>query len=172
MSSGMVRFRGEGVMTKTVLGSVVAAAWCVAAPLAQQQPAPTPNAAPAHNVFVLTGCLKAGTDATATFRLTDASTIGQQTPAGSAEGGAAGTSGQKAATYELKPVSAVTEQGLNADALKAHLGRRVEVIVRPVESQPAAPPAGLAGVQAAKPSEPKIERFTVTELKRVTGTCS
>ena len=158
-------------MKKTVLGIAVAMAWCVAGPFAQQQPQATPEAAPAHNVFVLTGCLQAGADSTATFKLTDASSIGQAPPAGAAEAGAVGTSGQKA-SYQLRPVSGVNAQGLDADALKAHVGQRVEIIVRPVESPAAAPASGLAGAQAAKPIEPEPARFSVTELKRVTGTCS
>ena len=157
-------------MKKTVLASAVAVTWCVAAPFAQQQPAPTPKDTPAHNVFVLTGCLKAGADATATFKLTDASSIGQAPPARAAEAGAVGTSGQKG-SYELRPVSGVGAQGMNADALKAHVGERVEVIVRPIESPAAAPTAGLAGAQEVKPIEPAPERFSVTELKRVIGTC-
>ena len=158
-------------MKRTVLASAVAVGWCVAVPFAQQPPAPTSQTAPAHNVFVLTGCLEAGKDATATFKLTDASSIGRPTPGGAGEPGAVGTSGQKA-SYELRPVSGVTAQGVNSDGLKAHLGQRVEVIVRPVESAPAAPPAGLAGVQAPRPIERQAERFTVTEIKRVTGACS
>src|SRR5687767_6483762 len=157
-------------MKKTVLGSAVAVAWSVAAPFAQQQPAPTPKAAPAHNVFVLTGCLKATADATATFKLTDASSIGQATPAGAAEPGAVGTSGQKA-SYELRPVSGVNAQGMDADALKAHVGQRVEVIVRPVESPAAAPTSGLVGSQSARPIQPAPERFSVTSIKRAIGTC-
>ena len=82
-----------------------------------------------------------------------------------------GTSGQKA-SYELRPVSGVNAQGLDADALKAHLGQRVEVIVRPLESPAAAPSGGLVSAQAAKPSEPTPERYSVTELKRVIGTCA
>ena len=158
-------------MRKTVLASAVAIAWCVAAPFAQQPPAPAPEKAPAHNVFVLTGCLKAGVDPAATFKLTDASAIGQPTPAGAAEAGAVGTSGQKA-SYELRPVSGVNAQGMDAAALKAHLGQRVEVIVRPVESPAAAPAGGLVPAQAARPSQPELERFSVTEIKRVAGTCS
>ena len=158
-------------MKRTVLASAVAVGWCVAVPFAQQPPAPPSPAAPAHNVFVLTGCLEAGADSTATFKLTDASAIGRHSPAGAGEAGAVGTSGQKA-FYELRPVSGVNAQGLKADALKAHVGERVEVIVRPIESPPATPPAGLAGVQAPRPTERAVERFTVTELKRVTGTCS
>jgi len=157
-------------MKMTVLGSAVVAVWCVAAPTAQQQPAPTPNPAPAHNVFVLIGCLKAG-DTAATFKLTDASSIGQTPPAGSAETGAVGTSGQKA-SYLLRPVSGVNAQGMKEDALKAHLGQRVEAVVRQIESPAPAPAAGLVGVQAAKPVEPTPERFSVTEIKRVIGTCS
>jgi hypothetical protein len=163
-------------MKNTVLGSVVAATLWVVAPFAQQQPAPTSKATPApatpaHNVFVLTGCLKAGADATAAFKLTDASSIGHPTPAAAGEAGAIGTSGQKP-SYELRPVSGVGAQGVNADALKAQVGQRVEVIVRPIESPAAAPTAGLAAAQAAKPIEPAPERFSVTEIKRVIGTCS
>jgi len=156
-------------MKKTVFGTAVALAWCIAAPFAQQQPAPTPQETPAHNIFVLTGCLKAGTDATVTFKLTDASSIGQRTPGEAAS--AVGTSGQKT-TYELRPVTGVNAQGLDVDKLKAHLGQRIEVVVRPVES-PAPPPAtGLAVAQTAKPIEPVVERFTATEIKRVIGSCS
>ncbi len=157
-------------MKKTLLGSAVVVTWCVAAPTAQQQPEPTPKTPPAHNVFVLSGCLKAG-ETPATFKLTDAMSIGQAPPAGAAVAGAVGTSGQKA-SYLLAPVSGVNAQGMKEDALKAHLGQRVEAIVRPIESPAPAPTAGLVGVQAARPSEPAPERFTVTEIKRVIGTCS
>ena len=161
-------------MKKTIVGTAVVVACCVAAPFAQQQPVTTPQEAPAHNVFVLTGCLiKAGTDATVTFKLTEASSIGQRTPAEAAGAVAVGTSGQKTTSYELRPVTGVNAQGMDADALKKHLGQRLEVVVRPVEKPPAAPPtAGLAVAEAAKPVEPAVERFTVTEIKRVIGSCS
>src|SRR5688572_16806052 len=108
-------------MNKTVIGSVIAATWCVAAPTAQQQPpVRTPTTPPAHNVFVLTGCVTAG-DAPATFKLTDASFIGQAPP-GAAESAAVGTSGQKA-SYVLRPVSGVNAQGMKEDALKAYVGQ-------------------------------------------------
>lgn len=157
-------------MKKTVLASAVAVAWCVASPFAQQQPAPVPadKAAPAHNVFVLTGCLTTGVDPAATFKLTDASAIGRA-PVGAGESGAVGTSGQKA-SYELRPVSGVNAQGLDAEELKSHLGQRVEVIVRPLESPAAAPTGGPA--VSVRPIESTPERFSVTEIKRVTGTCS
>ena len=156
-------------MMKTVLSSVVVFAWGVAAPIAQQKPATSPETPPAHNVFVLSGCLTAG-DTAATFKLTDASAIGQAPPAGSAEPGAVGTSGQKA-TYLLRPVSGVHAQGMKEDALKAHVGQRVEAVVRPIESTAPAPTSGLVEAQAARP-EPKPEPFSVTEIKRVIGPCS
>ena len=165
--------RLKNVMKQTIVGTAVAVACWIAAPFAQQQPAPTPQEAPAHNIFVLTGCLKAGTDATVTFKLTDASSIGQRTPAEATGAAAVGTSGQKTTSYELRPVTGVNAQGLDADALKKHLGQRIEVVVRPVEKPPAASPAaGLAVAEAAKPIEPAPERFTVTEIKRVIGSCS
>lgn len=157
-------------MIRAVCGSAIALACCVAAPFAQQQPTPTP-AVPAHKVFVLTGCLTAGEDATAGFKLTDASSIGQAAPAGAAEAAAVGTSGQKR-TYELQPVSGVNAEGIDADALKAHVGQRVEVTVRPVEVPTAAPRAADPPTQAAKPPEPAPERFSVTAIKPVAGTCS
>ena len=158
-------------MMKSVLASAVTAAWCVAVPFAQQPPAATPAATPAHNVFVLAGCLKAGAGVTPTFQLTDASSIGQAPPAGAADAGAVGGPAQKG-SFELRPVSGVGAQGMGADALKAHIGQRVEVVVRPIESPAVAPTAGLGAVQAAKPIEPAPQRFTVTEIKRVIGVCS
>jgi hypothetical protein len=159
-------------MKQTVLGTAAVLTWCVGASFAQQQPVPTPAAAPAHKVFVLTGCLKADTGAEAKFTLTDALSIGQAKPAGAAEARAVGTSGQKV-SYELLPASGVDAQGINADALKAHAGQRVEVTVRPLEVVPAAAPnAAKPSVQATKPIEPVPERFSVTAIKRVPGICS
>ena len=158
---------------KTILGSAIVVASCVAVPFAQEQRAPAPPAAPAHNVFVLTGCLMAGaTEPSATFKLTDAMFVGQPPPGRAGEAGAVGTSGQKA-TYELRPVSGVNAQGLDADALKAHAGHRVEAVVRPIESPPPSRPTTTSGaVESAKPIEPAPERYTVTEIKRATGRCS
>ena len=106
MSTDIVLRRNEGDMKMTVVGSAVAVAWCVAAPFAQQQPQPTPKETPAHNVFVLTGCLTAGAEATVTFKLTEASSIGQPTPAEADNASAVGTSGRKT-SYEIRPVSGV-----------------------------------------------------------------
>ena len=158
-------------MMKTVLGSAVVVALSVSAGAAQQeQPAPAAEKPPAHNVFVLSGCVTAG-DTAGTFKLTDATAIGQAPPAGAAEPGAVGTSGQKA-SYLLRPVSGVNAQGLKEDALKTHVGKRVEAVVRPIESPAPAPATGLVEAQAARPVEPKAEPFSVSEIKRVIGACS
>jgi hypothetical protein len=157
-------------MMKTVLGSAIVVACVSAAGAQQQQPAAPAAEKPAHNVFVLSGCLAAG-EAPSTFKLTDAISIGQAPPAGAAEPGAVGTSGQKA-SYLLRPVSGVHAQGMKEDALKAHVGQRVEAVVRPIESPAPAPATALVEAQAARPVEPKPEPFTVSEIKRVIGSCS
>jgi len=161
-------------MRTIILGSAVAVVLSTAASFAQQRPAPT--AEPAHNVFVLTGCLMSEAKATPVFKLTDAEATGRAIPP-AAEPGAVGTSGRvgtpgQKPSYELRPVSGVGAQGIDADGLKAHVGHRVEVVVRPVEAPaPAAAPAGAA-IEAARPIEPAPERYTVTTIKRVVGRCS
>jgi hypothetical protein len=156
-------------MKTTVLGSAVAFVCCVATPFAQQQPNPTP----AHNVFVAIGCLTSGGDrAAAAFKLTDASSIGRTAPARAGEAGAVGTSGLKA-SYALEPATGVNAQGINADELKAHVGQRVEVILRPIQTTVALPPAGAGlGIQLGRRTAAPPERYTVTEIKGVTGPCS
>lgn len=157
-------------MKKTIAGSAVALTWCVAAPFAQQA---TSTNAPAHNVYVATGCLDMSADATPKFKLTDASSIGRAAPVPASEAGAVGTSGLKA-SYELQPVSGLNAQGMDAEALEAHAGQRVEVTLRPMQNTaaPASPTASNLGVPAAKPMDTPPERYSVTAIKRVPGTCS
>ena len=159
-------------MKKVIIGTIVGVAWCVAAPFAQPQ---DPNTSalkpePAHKVYRLTGCLMAGSIAAPTFKLTDAWAVGQATPTQAGVPGAVGTSG-RTTSYELRPVSGVDARGLGAEALKAHMGHRVEVVVRPVEVPAPAPASGLVSAHTARPA-PAPERFTVTEIKRVVGRCS
>jgi hypothetical protein len=155
-------------MKTTILGSAVALTWCVAAPFAQQPPASNP---PAHNVFIAAGCLSASGTPAPSFKLTDASSIGRAAPAPTAEPGAVGTSGRKG-SYELEPASGVNAQGLNADALKAHVGHRVEVTLRPVQTVAPAPITGASLGAQGKPIDAPRERFSVTEITRVTGSCT
>jgi hypothetical protein len=165
--------RSKNVMKKTMIATFVGIGWCVAAPFAQlnEVPPSARQAEPAHKVYRLTGCLMAASTAAPSFKLTDASSIGQAAPTQPGVSGAVGTSGEKA-TYELRPVSGVNAQGLDAEELKAHMGHRVEVVVRPIEVPAPEAPSGLASSQTAKSIEPAPERFTVTEIKRAVGRCS
>ena len=111
-----------------------------AAVAAAQQGAPTPGASTAaHQTFVLTGCLETtGPDANRTFQLTNAQPIGQA-PSSDAAVKAVGTAGQ-AATYRLKPKSAITETGVPDDRLKMFVGQRVRVTVQDEDTQPISKP--------------------------------
>jgi hypothetical protein len=160
----------EDAMKKTALGVAAALACWMATPVAQQ-PSVDSQTTPAHNAFVVTGCVQPGEAGTTTFKLTDAMAIGQPAPARSGGPTAVGTSG-KPGTYELRPVSGIDAKGLDADTLKAQVGKRVEVVLRVTEAPAPAPATGLAGNLEAKPAEPALERFSVTELRRVIGSCS
>ena len=159
-------------MKKTIIGTIAGVAWCVALPFAQQPQAnaSAPQTEPAHKVYRLSGCLMAASIAAPTFKLTDAWAVGHAAPTQAGVPGAVGTSGRMT-SYELRPVSGVNAQGLDAAALKAHMGHRVEVVVRPIEVAPE-PASGLASSHTARSAEPVPERFTVTEIKRVVGRCS
>jgi hypothetical protein len=166
-------YASDDVMKKTIIATVVGIGWCTAAPFAQlnEVPPSARQAEPAHKVYRLTGCLMTASTAAPTFKLTDAWAIGQAAPAQAGVPGAVGTSGQKS-SYELRPVSGVGAQGLDAEALKAHTGHRVEVVVRPIEVPAPEPPRALTSSQTTRAIEPAPERYTVTEIKRVVGRCS
>ena len=102
----------------------------VAASLAQQSPSP-PNE-PAHKVYVMTGCLERVSAQTSVFQLADSTPIGQAPPADPSTTGAGAVAGNR--SYDLLPVSSVSEQGINRETLESHVGDRVEVTVRPVET--------------------------------------
>src|SRR5262245_719314 len=81
--------------------------------LAQQSP---PNE-PAHKIYVMSGCLERGSAATPVLKLADASPIGQappRDPSNTDAEVAAGTS-----SFDLLPVSSVSEQGINRDTLES-----------------------------------------------------
>jgi hypothetical protein len=138
------------------------------ASLATAQQAQPPATEPAHKIYVLTGCLTGGGPAPTTpFKLTGAMPVGlapQEKPA----------SGPDAKdVYELVPVSGITEQGLDLKELQAHVGKKVEVTVRPVEVQPASSsPSKPTAESTAKPKEPVPVRYTVTKLNPMAGLCS
>jgi hypothetical protein len=146
---------------------VLLACWIVTPSAAQQTPDTTKE--PAHNVFVLTGCLEGGAAASA-FKLTGASAVGQPprpTPPGPSSAGAtAGTT----SVYELQPISSISEQGINREGLQTHVGKRVEVTVRPVEA-PATTPSSGSTATKVKPEEQAPQRYTVIKIGRLADSC-
>ena len=139
--------------------------------LQAQQPGTSPQqpAASAHSTKVLTGCLRAG-PAPDTFILTNAT---PKVDPNDLAGPAVGTSGEKV-EYDLAADSGLDHSGPPVD-LKAHVGQRVEVTVRPAET-PVAPPAAASTSKQtdaeAKPVERKPARVAVTALKSLTSSCS
>ena len=133
----------------------------IAALAAQQQPAPKTE--PAHKVYVLSGCLEAG-PATSAFKLTGGSAVGQAPPQARPE---------TSTDYLLEPVSGVGQQGVSRDRLKAQVGARVEVTVRPVEVLPdSSTPPSVSTSPKEKPAEPVTPRYTVVEIKRLADSCA
>ena len=160
-------------MTQIVLAGVFTLA-AVSAPAAPaQQPAGAAKAEPAHNTFVLSGCLEPRAAPTAPFKLTRATTVGQAPPARTATTAAPDNPGARAsATFDLLPVAGLTDPGIDAEALGKHVGWRVEVTVRPVAKAAApAAPSSSSVAETALPQEPEGERFTVSSIKRVGGSC-
>jgi hypothetical protein len=139
----------------------------MAATSAQQTPAPTTE--PAHKVYVLTGCLEGGAPASS-FKLTGSSAVGQPPPASSSSA-ASKSSGQSSA-YELQPISSVGEQGINRERLQSHVGKRVEVTVRPVDSLSPAGSSSTSTDTKAKPEEQPPQRYTVIKISRLADSCS
>ena len=149
-------------MYHTTLATGLALTCWIAAPAAQR----TQTAAnePAHNVYVLTGCLERGNSPTA-FRLTRASTVGQAPPR-------QGTSTQtEPDVYEVQAVSSVSEQGFSSEKLQPEVGTRVELTIRPVEAALGAPPQPASANAAEKPAESPRPRFSVHKLERLADSC-
>lgn len=159
----------------TFVTTVVLTCWIAAATAQRTSEPPNPRTPPtanepAHNVFVLTGCLEKG-DAPTTFRLTRASAVGQTPPRSNATPPAPETKGEEA--YELQATSSVSEQGLSREQLQAEVGARVEVTVRPVEAIAGAPPLTTAAPAGEKkPAESVRPRYTVVKISRLGGSCA
>jgi len=137
---------------------------------AAAQRTPDSKTEPAHNVFVLTGCLEKG-DAPSSFRLTRASAVGQAPPRTNATPPTTETKGDDA--YELLATSSVSEQGLSREQLQSEIGARVEVTIRPVEAPAGAPPLTTAAPAGEKkPAETPRPRYTVVKISRLGGSCA
>ena len=159
----------------TFVTTLVLTCWITGA-IAQRTSEPpnprTPQTAnePAHNVFVLTGCLEKG-DAPTTFRLTRASAVGQTPPRANATPPVSESKGEDA--YELQATSSVSEQGLSREQLQAEVGARVEVTIRPVEAPSGSGPLTTAAPAGEKkPAESPRPRYTVVKISRLGGSCA
>lgn len=145
------------------LTGLVFAGW-LAAPAAQQE-APGGATEPAHKVYVLNGCLEKGATTTSPFKLTRAVAVGRAIPPAPAAADDSATD-----VYELHPTSGLTERGVGREALDGHVGQRVEVTIRPEDVPPPAPPVSSAEpVAKAEPAAP--QRYRVTEIAMVAGSC-
>ena len=120
---------------------------------------------PAHKVFVLNGCLESS-DAPAIFRLTRASVVGQS-PAPPSTRSAGSASSPSQDVYELQPVVNFTEPGLKREELQSHVGRQVEVTIRPIEVPTPAPPAD----SKVRPEQAAPQRYTVSTIDRLAESC-
>jgi hypothetical protein len=138
----------------------------VAAALAQQSP---PNE-PAHKVYVMTGCLERGSASTSTFKLADATAVGQAPPGDPSSTDAESAAGTR--SYDLLPVSSVSEQGISSETLESHLGNRVEVTVRPLETSiDASPTNAPSTTTAVKVDQSTPRRYTVVKIGKMPGSC-
>ena len=136
---------------------------------AQQAPTQPPASEPAHKIYVLTGCLTATPAAPDVFKLTGAAPVGQAP----AERSAANPAAKDA--YELLATTGLIEQGVTREALQTHVGRKVEVTVRPVEVSPGT--SSSSSSPTPLPSTAKIEdaapqRYSVTQNQVTRGLLS
>lgn len=136
----------------------------VTAAISAAQQAQAPPSEPAHKVYVLTGCLTGSPAPTAPFKLTGAAAVGQAPTEGLAAGA------PKQDMYELLPVTGLTEQGLAREALQTHVGKKVEVTVRPAEVAPVTSSPSPSTASTAKPEETP-QRYTVTQIKTLAASC-
>jgi hypothetical protein len=145
---------------------VLAVALCgsTVAPSVAQQSQARPEQ-PAHKVFVLAGCLSANPDASDTFKLTGAVPVGPPPPARPAP------SAEPKDVYVLLPTKGLAEQGVARAEMQTHVGKKVEVTVRPVEVSPGPSKSSSSTPAPEKIEEPTPPRYTVTEIKSVAGSC-
>ena len=155
-------------MIRSSIGTGVLLSLWVAAPTGQQQPAAPPE--PAHKVYVLTGCLEAGTTTTEAFRLTGTSAVGE----GPLPRASSAPAGPASGVYVLQPVSGVGEQGISRERLQSEVGARVEVTVRPVEVLPATPSPSSknSAASTSKPEAAPAPRYNVLKINRLAASCT
>lgn len=142
----------------TVATYLVLSCW-ITVPTAQQPE-------PAHNVFVMTGCLERGT-APSAFRLTRAAPVGQTPPPPTT------SSATDADVYELQATSSVSELGLSSERLQPEVGTRVQMTIRPVEAAPTSSASSRSASENTreKPAESPRPRYTVIAIERIADSC-
>jgi hypothetical protein len=151
-------------MKPIIVGLALLFGGVIAAPAAAQQ-AQAPPKEPAHKIFVLTGCLTGGGQAeTAAFKLTGGAWVGQAPPERSA-------AAPDKDVYELLPTVGLTEQGIARAELQKHVGQKVEVTVRPVEVGPGPSQSSTPAASTAKPEQVPPQRYTVSKIKSLAGSC-
>jgi len=150
---------------KILFATGVVLALHVAASLAQQGPPPNE---PAHKVYVMSGCLERGSAANSAFTLADATAVGEAPLPDPSNKDAEAGAGTR--SYEVLPVSSVSEQGINRETLEGHVGSRVEITVRPVEAS-VAPSTTSTSTTTAKVEQSTLRRFTVVKIGKLPGSC-
>ena len=149
-------------MKPILVGLALVYAGATALSTSAQQPQ-EPKNEPAHKIYVLTGCLTASPGPTAPYKLTGAAAVGQAPAEGKSGAGVKDE-------YELLPITGVAEQGLTREELQQHVGKKVEVTLRPVEVAPAKSSSAAATTSTAKPEEPP-QRYTVTKVEALATAC-
>ena len=149
-------------MKPIVVGLALVVSGMIAAPSIAQQEQKPPSE-PAHKVFVLTGCLTASPAATEVLKLTGA------VPVGHADMGYPAARPDAKKEYELLPTG-LTEQGVDRAEMLTHVGKKVEVTVRPVEVAPSPSSSSSPSTPTAKPKQ-ATPRYTVTTIKSLANSC-
>ena len=85
--------------------------------------------------------------------------------------GPAATPEEKGA-YILLATSGLTEQGVARPELQGHVGKKVEVTVRPVEVAPGPSPTSSSATPPDKPEAAAPPRYTVTKIRALAGACT
>jgi hypothetical protein len=152
-------------MKSTMSGTAILVVCFILAASAQQRTEIKEE--PAHKVYVLSGCLEAS-GAPPVFKLTRATAVGQTQAPRPTQSGAAGSTAPD--VYELQPVLNFTEQGLKREELQSHVGKQVEVTIRPLEVPAPAPP--VPADSKVRPENAPPQRYTVSKIGTVAESCA
>jgi hypothetical protein len=130
---------------------------------------------PAHKTVLLTGCLER-VRPESPFTLTNATSVSRTTPeqVSPSPVGTAGTPRTPEMEYELRPVTGVSESGVDEKELARHIGRRVEITARPIEEAPApAPTPATSATESPKARDQAAAktRLTVTAITSLGMPC-